>query len=109
MYMNGFFPLDMSPEAEQRWLMLLSVQAGIVDRGQARQLGLSDRQIWHRLRTSRWQQVHTGVYATFSGPLPREAQLWAAIRWAGRDAMLGRETAAEMQGITDGPVGGGIH
>jgi hypothetical protein len=109
MYANGFPPLDLAPAAQQQWLMRLSVQAGIIDRGQARQLGLSDRQIWHRLRTERWQQVHTGVYATFSGPLSREARLWAAIRWAGRDAMLGRETAAEIQGITDGPPGSGIH
>lgn len=109
MYVDNSPPSRTVRDADQQWLMLLSVQAGLVDRDQARRLGFSDRQIWHRLRTKRWQHIHTGVYATFSGPLSREARLWAAILWAGPDAMLGHETAAEIQGITDGPVGSSIH
>jgi hypothetical protein len=89
--------------------MLLSVQEGIVDREQARRFGLSDRQIGHRLSSGRWQRIHSGVYATFSGPVPRTARLWAAIRWAGPGAMLSHETAAEVQGIIDTPLGSTIH
>ena len=69
--------------AYRQWLMLLDAQCGIVDRAQAKQAGFSDRQIWHRLRSGRWQRVHEGVYATFTGPLTRDARLWAALRRAG--------------------------
>jgi hypothetical protein len=36
----------MNPPAHRQWLMLLDAQFGIVDRSQAKQAGLSDRQIW---------------------------------------------------------------
>jgi hypothetical protein len=99
----------MGRDAYSEWLMLLSVQEGIVDREQAIRVGFSDRQIAHRLNSGRWQRVHGGVYATFSGPLSRNARLWAAVRWAGGDAMLSHETAAEVQGIIDSPLGNRIH
>ena len=109
MYMSDSFSLNTARDAHGEWLMLLSVQAGIVDRGQAIRAGFSDRQIGHRLNSGRWQRVHAGVYATFSGPLSRNARLWSAVRWAGDGAMLSHETAAEVQGIIDGPVGNKIH
>jgi hypothetical protein len=43
------------------------------------------------------------VYATFTGPVHREARLWAAVRRAGPGAMLSHETAAEVHGLTDEP------
>jgi hypothetical protein len=88
--------------------MVTSVQAGIADRDQAMRAGFSRRQIAHRLRTGVWQRVYPGVYATFSGPLSREARLWAAVRWAGEGAMLSHQTAAEVQEVVDKP-GGSIH
>ena len=91
----------MEMHAYRQWLTLLDVQCGIVDRAQAKWAGFSDRQIWHRLRSGRWQQVHEGVYATFTGPLTREARLWAALRRAGEGAMLSHETAAEVHGLID--------
>ncbi|MGH9102914.1 MAG: hypothetical protein ACRDYD_08030, partial [Acidimicrobiales bacterium] len=57
----------------------------------------------HRLRSGRWRRVRRGVYATFTGRLPREARLWAAVRRAGPGAMLSHETAAEVQGMLDKP------
>ena len=93
----------------QRWVMLLDAQCGIVDRDQAKRAGFSDRQIWHRLRSGRWQHVHQGVYATFTGPLTRDARLWAALRKAGQGAMLSHETAAEVHGLIDKTAGKTIH
>jgi len=87
----------------------MSVQQGVVDRDQARRAGFSDRQITHRVNSGRWQRIHPGVYATFSGRLSRSASLWAAVRWAGQGAMLSHETAAEVHGIIDGPHGESIH
>jgi very-short-patch-repair endonuclease len=99
----------MGIHAYRQWLMLLDAQCGIVDRAQAKRAGFSDRQIWHRLRSGRWQHVHEGVYATFTGPLTREARLWAALRRAGEGAMLSHETAAEVHGMIDKPASRTIH
>ena len=65
--------------------------------------------IQHRLTSGKWQRVYEGVYATFSGPLSREAWLWAAVRRAGDGAMLSHQTAAEVQGLIDRPASGDIH
>ena len=65
--------------------------------------------LWYRLRSGRWQLVHEGVYATFTGPLLREARLWAAIRRVGEAAMLSHETAAEVHGLIDRPASRRIH
>lgn len=105
--MNGY-PW-MSRDIERDWLMLRHAQCGIIDRRQALSLGFTASRIGHRLRTAQWQRVYEGVYATFSGPLPREARLWAAVRRAGEGAMLSHETAAEVQGLADKPVGAEIH
>ena len=86
-------------DAYRYWVMLLDAQCGIIDRSQALSAGFSDRQIWQRLKSGKWQRVHDGVYATFSGPLSRESRLWAAVRRAGEDAVLSHETAAEGQGL----------
>ena len=99
----------MGADAYQFWVMVTSVQAQIVDRGQAARAGFSRRHIAHRLRTGAWQHVYPSVYATFSGPVSREARLWAAIRWAGEDAMLSYQTAAEVHELIDKPVGHQIH
>jgi hypothetical protein len=84
--------------------VLLSVQARIVDRDQALDVGFSPRQVYYRLRSGAWQRIYPGVYATFSGPLSRDAQLWAAVRFVGDGAMLSHETAAEVHGIIDKPA-----
>jgi hypothetical protein len=103
------FPSSMGYGAQGEWLVLLDVQVGMVTREQARRLGFSDRQIDYRVRSGRWQRRYPGVYATFSGQPSRDALLWAAVLWAGKGAMLSHETAAEVQGIIDGPLGNRIH
>ena len=57
-----------------------------------------------RVSSGRWQQVHPGVYATFTGGPGRGAQLWAAVLSAGPGATLSHETAAELQRLTDKPT-----
>jgi hypothetical protein len=109
MDMNDSFESKMDRRTQGEWLALMSVQHGVVDRDQARRAGFSDRQISHRLDSGRWQRIHPGVYATFSGRLSRSASLWAAVRWAGEGAMLSHETAAEVHGIIDRPLGESIH
>jgi hypothetical protein len=99
----------MSDDSRRDWLILLDVQCGIVSRQQALSLGFTSSRIRHRLRSRRWRRVHAGVYATFTGQLPRTARLWAAVCAAGEGAMLSHETAAEVQGVVDRPVSPEIH
>ncbi|MBO0806257.1 MAG: hypothetical protein J2P25_24680 [Nocardiopsaceae bacterium] len=83
------------------WDFIVSAQCGVVTCTQARQQGgFSEQQIEYRLEKGRWRRVHRGIYATFTGQMPREARLWAALLWAGKGAMLSHETAAELQELT---------
>jgi very-short-patch-repair endonuclease len=77
-------------------------QGGVVTRVQARAAGLSDQAISARLRARRWQRVFVGVYATFTGPLPRAATLWVALLRAGPGAMLSHDSAAEVISLAPG-------
>jgi hypothetical protein len=45
--------------------------------------------------------VSPGVFATFTGQVGRPAQLWAALLYAGEEAILSHETAAELIGLAD--------
>jgi hypothetical protein len=103
MYMNDYLLAGVDPDFQPVWMMLLSAQCRVADREQALKVGFSDRQIEHRVNVGKWQRVYPGVYATFSGPLPREARLWAALRSAGDGALLSHETAAEVQELADRP------
>jgi very-short-patch-repair endonuclease len=85
------------------WEETAAAQAGILTRRQARAAGLTDEAIDVRLESGRWQRVHFGVLATFSGPVNRDAQLWAAVLAAGAGALLSHETAAELAGLTSQP------
>ena len=85
-------------------------QHGVVSRGQAAQAGLTRHAIAAHLRSGRWQRLHPGVYASFSGEPSREAVLWAALLRVGHDtvprhhATLSHQTAAELSGLIDVPA-----
>jgi predicted transcriptional regulator of viral defense system len=79
-------------------------QSGTVSRQQLLDAGLSAQLIKRRLERGRWQQLHWGVYAVFSGPPPRKAWLWAAVLRAGPGAVLSHLTAAELHGLLDTPA-----
>jgi hypothetical protein len=55
------------------------------------------------LRSGRYQRLYTGVYAVFTGPPRREAELWAAVLRAGPGAVLSHQTAAELDGLVVEP------
>ena len=79
-------------------------QRGIVSRSQAIRAGLSPDMIKFRIRSNRWQQLHPGVYATFTGIPGRGAWLWAALLAAGPGGVLRYQTAAELYGLSDKPT-----
>jgi hypothetical protein len=76
-------------------------QAGMVSRRQALRAGLARTTIDSKVKRGLWQQVHLGVYATFTGTVAWEARLWAAVLSAGPGALLSHETAAEVLRLTD--------
>ena len=92
-------------ERSLRWRGQLQNQHGVVSRQQARDAGFQDDAIDRRLRSGTWQRLYRGVYATFSGALSREAKLWVAVLSAGPDAVLSHQTAAEIHGLSDKPIG----
>jgi len=76
-------------------------QAGVLTRTQALRIGVSPDAVRARLRAGHWQRMQRGVYATFTGEPSWEAQLWAALRRAGPEAVLSHYTAAELARITN--------
>jgi hypothetical protein len=62
---------------------------------------MSDSAISARIEFGRWRRLYPGVYATFTGAMTRDAQLWAAVLAAGRGAHLSHQTAAEINRLTD--------
>ncbi len=85
------------------WRSQLQAQSGVVSWQQARDAGFTAKAIEWRLRSGAWQRLYQGVYATYTGTLNREARLWAVVLWAGPDAVLSHETAAEVHGLADKP------
>jgi hypothetical protein len=94
--MNGDIPRGLREVAR--------FQGGVVTRKQALAAGLSTGAIVSKIKYARWRQLYRGVYATFTGPVSREARLWAAVLYAGKGAELSHETAAELHGLIDRPA-----
>jgi hypothetical protein len=83
---------------------LVQRQSGVLTRAQAFSNGMTRKQIEVRLSTGRWQRLHPGVYATFTGDPRRTARLWGAVLRAGDQAVLSHRTAAELNGFTVTPA-----
>jgi hypothetical protein len=82
---------------------LLARQSGVFARWQVSAIALDPGVVAASLRSGRFQRLYTGVYAVFTGPPCREAELWAAVLRAGPDAVLSHQTAAELDGFAPGP------
>ena len=82
---------------------LAAGQAGVVARRQVLALGLTSGRVGAALDSGRWQGLHPGVYATFTGPVSAEARVWAACLAAGEGAVLGGETALWLEQVLPEP------
>jgi hypothetical protein len=80
-------------DEEQLWRPLAEVQGGVVARRQLVVLPGGEAIARRLVRAHRWQVVVPGVYATFTGPLPPLARLWALLLHAGEGSAAGGETA----------------
>jgi very-short-patch-repair endonuclease len=83
---------------------VLERQQGVLSREQAIGAGVSRHIIAGRIESRQWQRLHRGVFATFSGPVPRDALLWGAVLRAGDRAVLSHHTAAEVWKLSDEPL-----
>jgi len=72
---------------------LAGTQAGLVSRAQVLDHGFTDSWLDHQLKAARWQRIHTGVYATFTGGLSWDTRCWAALLRCGDGAALAGPTA----------------
>lgn len=91
----------MSSEIPRDLQGLARKQGGVVSRRQALNSGMSAGEITAKIKFGRWRVAYRGVYVTFTGPLKRNGQLWAAVLYAGQGARLSHESAAEVIGLTD--------
>lgn len=91
----------MGNEVPQQLLELARRQAGVLSSQQVIDAGLSRNAVTSKVRLGRWKRIYPGVYATFTGPLTRDARLWAIILYAGPGARLSHETAAELLRFSD--------
>ena len=82
-------------------LRLSKLQSGVIASWQAELAGVGPRRMEALVRSGRWQRLHHGVYASFTGEPPRDAVLWAAVLRAGPQSILSHETAAELDGLLD--------
>lgn len=93
----------MSQNQTRAWRGTPDYRAWVIGRREAMGAGLTRNMVRRRLASGRWYRLQRGAYATFSGPAPRQSELWAALLRAGPGATLSYQTAAELHGLTDQP------
>lgn len=92
-------PAALPPEC----IWLLDRQDGVITVAQAVSAGMSDKRVHDQVRAGRWQVLHRGIYAGFTGRPGRRSELWGALLRAGPGAVLSHQTAAEVWGLLNGP------
>jgi hypothetical protein len=83
------------------WVPIAEEQGGLVCRRQLLELGLTRTQAATNVDNGRWQRVHPGVYATFTGTLDPVQHVWAALLHAGRGAVACCSTALWLFRVLD--------
>jgi hypothetical protein len=80
---------------------LAAAQAGVVARRQLRSIGVSREVVRSHLRGRRWQRALPGTYVVFTGPLPPLTRVWAAVLYAGEEAVASHRTAGWLHSLVD--------
>ena len=95
----AFVSAELPPSSRE----LLTDQGHVIARRQSAEAALDPDTMRSWMRSGRWQRLHRGVYAAFSGDPARGTMLWAALLRAGPDAVLSHQTAAECHRLIDEP------
>ena len=85
------------------WVEVAAGQRGLIGRAQLLELGLTPAQARTNVANGRWQRVHPGVYATFTGAVDPTALVWAALLYAGAGAVACCSTALWLHRVLDRP------
>lgn len=85
------------------WADLAEAQYGVVTRRQLLELGVSSDQVRWLVGSGRFQVLHRGVFATFSGPVSWHARVAAAVLQAGPAAAVAGRTALRLHGVLEHP------
>jgi very-short-patch-repair endonuclease len=80
---------------------LANGQFGVVSRAQLESTGVSDSAISRWVAARRLHRIHPGVYALGHGALSLSGRLWAALLYAGPDAVFSHTSAAWLWSLID--------
>jgi very-short-patch-repair endonuclease len=86
---------------DQAIAALAERQNGVVSRGQARRLGLTDREIAVRLRLGHLHQLFHGTFAVGHRAITRRGRMLAAVLACDEGTVLSHGSAAELLGLRD--------
>ena len=90
---------------ETRCLEVASRQHGVLSRAQARELGMSERQVSRLTPSGRWRTLLPSVYGLVGAPSTWRQQLKAASLWAARGCAVSHRAAAALHGFARFPEG----
>jgi hypothetical protein len=96
---DGLVMPSRCPEFDRIWPSIAVPQDGIVTRRQLISAGLTPGVARREVVARRWRRLHPGVYATFTGPVPDQARIWAALLRAGPAAAASHRTALWLWGV----------
>lgn len=78
---------------------LARAQNAVVSRAQLAALGVREHHVENQLRARRWRTITRDVVVLHTGPLVREAQLWAATMAAGPGSALCSWSTLALRGL----------
>ena len=94
-------------DVDRQLASIASGQQALITHRQARDTGLSEDGIRHRVESGRWDRVHVGVYGVGGAPRTWHQALVAACLAAGHGAVVSHRSAAalwELDGFDPGAV-----
>lgn len=94
------------PQMDAQLHRLAGRQHGVVSTQQALAIGLTRRQIEHRVSTGSLELVRRGVFAAPGAPRSWEQAVMAAVLAGGSGAVASHETAARLWGLRSVPGAG---
>lgn len=94
-------------ELKERIVDAAAGQNYLLTRGEALELGASDKFIKYQVKSGRWLRVHPGVYQIDRRPLDWKGRLMAAVLACGPEARVSHRAAMvlwNLDGISSAPV-----
>lgn len=93
----------LSPLRDQDLLVFSLSNGGVVDLRSCEQAGISPDKLRWLADSGRWQLVYPRTYVAFSGPVPYDLRLRAAVLYGGEGVALSHETAGAEHGLCSRP------